>query len=47
MKTIKSITAVALFSTLFFGNLLFAQGTINQRERHQQKRIADGVMMVN
>jgi hypothetical protein len=42
MKTIKSITAVAV-STLLFGNLLFAQGTINQRERHQQKRIADGV----
>ena len=42
MKTIKSITAVAV-STLLFGNLLFAQGTINQRERHQQKQIADGV----
>jgi len=42
MKTIKSIGA-ALVSTLVFGNLLFAQGTINQRERHQQRRIADGV----
>jgi len=42
MKAIKSISAT-LFSTLVFGNLLFAQGTINQRERHQQRRIADGV----
>jgi len=42
MKTIKSIAA-ALVSTLVFGSLLFAQGTINQRERRQQRRIADGV----
>ncbi|MSO23514.1 MAG: hypothetical protein EXQ58_09735 [Acidobacteria bacterium] len=42
MKTIKSIAA-ALVSTLLLGNLLFAQGTINQRERRQQRRIADGV----
>ena len=42
MKAIKPISA-ALFSSLVFGNLLFAQGTINQRERHQQRRIADGV----
>lgn len=42
MKAIKSISA-ALFSSLVFGNLLLAQGTINQRERHQQRRIADGV----
>ena len=42
MKTIKSIAA-ALVSTLLLGNLVFAQGTINQRERHQQRRIADGV----
>jgi hypothetical protein len=42
MKAIKPITAT-LFSSLVFGNLLFAQGTINQRERHQQRRIADGV----
>jgi len=42
MNAIKPISA-ALFSSLVFGNLLFAQGTINQRERHQQRRIADGV----
>ena len=42
MKTIKSIAA-ALVSILLLGNLLFAQGTINQRERRQQRRIADGV----
>ena len=42
MKTIKSIAA-AVVSTLLLGNLLFAQGTINQRERRQQRRIADGV----
>ena len=42
MKTIKSIAA-ALVSTLVFGNLVFAHGTINQRERRQQRRIADGV----
>ena len=42
MRAIKTITA-ALFSSLVFGNLLFAQGTINQRERHRQRRIADGV----
>ena len=42
MKAIKPISA-ALFSSLVFGNLLFAQGTINQRERHQQRRITDGV----
>jgi len=42
MKAIKPISA-ALFSSLVFGNLLFAQGTINQRERHQQRRIADGI----
>jgi len=43
MKTIKSIAAAALVSTLVLGNLVFAQGTINQRERRQQKRIGDGV----
>jgi len=42
MKTIKLVGA-ALVSTLLLGNLMFAQGTINQRERHQQRRIADGV----
>ena len=42
MTTIKLIPA-ALVSTLLLGNLVFAQGTINQRERHQQRRIADGV----
>src|SRR5262245_55408579 len=42
MKTIKSITAT-LASILLLGNLAFAQGTINQRERRQQERIADGV----
>ena len=42
MKTIKSVAA-ALVSTLFLGNLMFAQGTVNQRERRQQERIADGV----
>ena len=42
MKTIKSIT-VALVSTLILGNLAFAHGTINERERRQQKRIADGI----
>ena len=42
MKAITPISA-ALFSSLVFGNLLFAQSTINQRERHQQRRIADGV----
>ena len=42
MKTIKSI-ATAAASTLLLGNLVFAQGTINHRERHQQKRIAHGV----
>lgn len=42
MKTIKSIAA-ALVSTLLVGSLMFAQGTVNQRERRQQKRIADGV----
>ena len=42
MKTIKLI-GTALVSTLLLGNLVFAQGTINQRERRQQRRIADGV----
>ena len=42
MKTIKSI-AVAWVSTLLLGSLMFAQGTVNQRERRQQRRIADGV----
>ena len=42
MKTIKSIAA-ALVSTLLVGSLMFAQGTVNQRERRQQRRIADGV----
>src|SRR5206468_12562643 len=34
MKTIRSIAA-ALVSTLLLGNLVFAQGTINQREKRQ------------
>jgi hypothetical protein len=42
MKTIESI-AMALVSMLLLGSLMFAQGTVNQRERQQQKRIADGV----
>ena len=42
MKTIKSVAA-ALVSTLFLGSLMFSQGTVNQRERRQQERIADGV----
>jgi len=42
MKTIKSVAA-ALVSTLLVGSLVFAQGTVNQREQRQQKRIADGV----
>jgi polyhydroxyalkanoate synthesis regulator phasin len=42
MKTIKLI-GTALVSTILLGNLAFAQGTINQRERRQQERIADGV----
>ena len=42
MKTIKSVAA-ALVSTLLLGGVMFAQGTVNQRERRQQKRIADGV----
>ena len=42
MKTIKLI-GTALVSTLLLGNLMFAQGTVNQRERRQQRRIADGV----
>ena len=42
MKAIKFITG-ALVSTLALGNLVFAQGTINQRERRQQARIHDGV----
>jgi hypothetical protein len=42
MKTIKLI-GTAWVSTILLGNLMFAQGTINQRERHQQGRIADGV----
>ncbi|MGH9426525.1 MAG: hypothetical protein ACRD2L_09515 [Terriglobia bacterium] len=42
MKTIKSV-ATALVSTLALGSLLLAQGTINERERRQQKRIGDGV----
>ena len=41
MKTVKSI-AVALGSTLLLGNFLLA-GTVNQRERHQQRRITHGV----
>ena len=42
MKTIKLVGA-ALVSILLLGNLMFAQGTVNQRERRQQRRIADGV----
>ena len=42
MKTIMLIAA-ALVSSLLLGNPVFAQGTINQRERHQQRRIAEGV----
>ncbi len=42
MKTIESIAA-AMVSTVLLGSLMLAQGTVNQRERHQQKRIADGV----
>ena len=42
MKAIKFITG-ALVSTLALGNLVFAQGTINQRERRQQSRIHEGV----
>ncbi|MBM3802150.1 MAG: hypothetical protein FJW26_07530 [Acidimicrobiia bacterium] len=43
MKRIQSMVTAALVSTLCFGSLVFAQGTINQRERRQQRRIADGV----
>jgi hypothetical protein len=42
MNTIKLVGA-ALVSMFLLGNLSFAQGTVNQRERHQQRRIADGV----
>lgn len=42
MTTIKSIT-VALVSSLILGSLAFAHGTINERERRQQKRIADAI----
>ncbi|MCI0421061.1 MAG: hypothetical protein L0387_34665 [Acidobacteria bacterium] len=42
MKKLKSIAA-ALVATLFMGNLMLAQSTVNQRERRQQRRIADGV----
>jgi uncharacterized membrane protein YebE (DUF533 family) len=42
MKTIKSIAAATLVSTLFLGNLAFAHGTIDQRERRQQGRIVEG-----
>jgi hypothetical protein len=42
MKTIKLI-GTALVSTILLGNVVFAQGTINKRERRQQERIADGV----
>lgn len=42
MKAIKSIVAT-LGLAVVLGNLGLAQGTINQRERHQQARIADGV----
>jgi len=38
----KSI-AGALVLTLLLGNLVFAHGSINQRERRHQRRIADGV----
>lgn len=42
MKAIKSIVAT-MSLTLILGNLGLAHGTINQRERRQQARIADGV----
>ena len=42
MKAIKFITG-ALVSTVALGSLVFAQGTINQRERRQQARIHEGV----
>jgi hypothetical protein len=42
MKTIQPIAGVVV-STFLLGSLLFAQGTINERERRQQRRIADGV----
>ena len=42
MNAIKSV-AGALVSTLLLGNLMFAQGPVNERERRQQNRISDGV----
>lgn len=41
MKAIKPIVAT-MSLTLVLGSLGFAQGTINQRERRQQARIAEG-----
>jgi hypothetical protein len=40
--TLKGIAMTAA-SLMLVGNLAFAQSTINQRERRQQRRIADGV----